>query len=284
MKGLLSVLVGLISLTVSTYGFTLVNTFSPNRGQLNAIGFNPADGLVHIHPSFDAQIYAYQPDGTFVSSITHPGTSTNDSDLNFVAGFTTILDTLVPPGTMLVVNGESDPQTLFAVDPADGNVLLTLALAEPIGQLTGGGFDPLSGELVTIDWQNDVIITFDTANGQQIRTFGFGAGWDAFFSDVEVGPNGNLYLVSDAQNVIRVLDPEGSSFQDFDVGPLGISGMSGIAIDPINNDAYISSTNGSVYHIEGLEVVPEPRTWALIIIGITMIGLTFRRRIFKRVH
>lgn len=272
------------TLAASTcFGVTLVNTFNPARGALNGIAFDPVSGNLFIHPSFDASIREYTPGGQFVDTILHPGLSTNDSDYDFTSVATIINGVSVPANTLLVTNGERDPQMLFAINKDTGAVLATLQLQEHIGQLTGGSYDPIRNELVAMDWSNDVIIRFNINDGTQVDNFSVGPDWDAYYSDVAVEPGGFLVLVSSSQNTIRILNPNGNFITDVDVGALGISGMSGIALDPNSHMAYISSTNGNVYQIDGLgEAVPEPTTWALMVIGGGMSGLFFYRRSRKK--
>lgn len=269
-------LLGVSLLAGSAHGITLLNTFSPG-GTLNAIGFDTSSDLLYIHANFGADILEYDTSGNLLGTIPHPGSSTNDSDLSVSQFATNVNGFPTPAGTLMVTNGETDPQTLYAVDILSGTVLDSIALAEPIGQLTGGAIGS-GGELVGMDWSNDVIRFFDPSDGSQTNSFGFGGGWTAFYSDVEVAPNGNLVLVSSNQAVIRIMSPGGAVLQNYDVSSLGISGMSGLALDYETQEAFISSTNGNVYHIDGLDAVPEPQTYALLGLGAVMIGVYFWRR------
>ena len=62
--------------------------------------------------------------------------------------------------------------------------------------------------------------------------------------------NSNLFVVSSSQNIIRELTPAGLCVRDVDVTPLGISGMSGVAVDDNTGFLWISSTNGNLYHVD----------------------------------
>ena len=75
--------------------------------------------------------------------------------------------------------------------------------------------------------------------------------FDIFFGDIDINQQtGNLVLVSSSQNIVRELTPTGLCVRDVDVTDLGITAMSGVAIDEGTGFFYISSTNGSVYLLD----------------------------------
>ena len=125
-----------------------------------------------------------------------------------------------------------------------------------VGQWTGGGYSLARGTFFTSDWNRNFIQEVDASDGTilgefPIRPAGSPA-WDFFYSDLEVlDADGNLYLVSDSQTSIRAMSPTGVWGGDFQVGSLGVSGMSGIAIDDETGEAWISSQNGNVYRLSG---------------------------------
>jgi len=267
----------IVLLATSAQAVTLLNTFTPG-GTLNAIGYDPSSDLIYVHQNFGVDILEYDSAGNLVGTIPHPGASTNDSDLSVSFFVTTVDDVAIPVGTLMVTNGETDPQTLFAVDIGSGIELASITLAEPIGQLTGGAIDA-GGRLVGMDWTSDQLIKFNPDNGLQLDNFGFGLpAWDAFYSDVEVAANGNYVLVSSSQPIVRIMSPTGQVLQDYDLSGIGVGGMSGIALDNDSTEVYISSTNGNVYHVDGIDAVPEPQTWALMGLGAAMVGWFFWRR------
>ncbi|MAY73504.1 MAG: hypothetical protein CMJ31_02050 [Phycisphaerae bacterium] len=256
---------------------SLLSSFDPPGGGLNAIGFHA--GVIYAHVSNTTTLQRYNADGTsFGADLAWVPGGGNDSDIDFSITPLEIGGILVPAGTMLVTQGEPSTQTLYAVDAGTGSILASQDLAEPIGQLTGGAIDPFSGMLYTIDWTNDVIRVFDPSTGVAGVSFGFGGNFDAFYSDVEISAStGELFLVSSSQNVIRVLSASGEFLRDINVDDLGISGMSGIAFDDRTGDAWISSTNGSIYRVGGLTAgVPAPASAALLGLGSLMV--TSRRR------
>ena len=271
---LLSFTVGFLLTAASLPGqIFFIDSFNPSEiGQLNGIGFDPVSGNLFIHASANASIHVYTPTGTLVDTITDPGDNGNDSDYEFAFQAININGVNIPANSLLIIEADNLPARLIAADKNTGATLATLSLGSV--RLTGGSFHPARATFFTIDFTADVIREIDPANGSQLNSFGFGGGWDAFFSDVEVlGADNNLYLVSSTQNIIRVLGETGTFIQDIDVGALGVTGMSGIAFDDLSGEAWISSTNGNVYHLGGFEAIPEPSTAAFIALGIICLFL-----------
>ena len=234
---------------------SLLGSFDPSElGQLNAIGFDSSSETVYLHESRSDEVHQYSPAGELLRSIPDRVNQGNDSDLEFSDVPLQLAGTLVPANTLLVTANEILPPQFSAVDKETGDVLAQLDLDRlAIGRLTGGAYHPLRNSLFVIDWTMDLIHEVELAGGSILNSFGFGENWDAFFSDVEVAPGSNrLYLVSSLQPRIRVLESDGTFVHDVDVTRLGISGMSGIAFENDTGHAWISSSNGTVYHVADL--------------------------------
>lgn len=97
-------------------------------------------------------------------------------------------------------------------------------------------------------------MTFATPGGPVVETVGE-------FS-------GNLH--SDPCNFCEV-DTLGTFFIPTDATSATISGAFG-------NSAFPSSSGGANLYLGGLPSVPEPATWAMLILGVAMIGFVARRR------
>ena len=242
---------------VGSGGIALVDTFNPAEGgAMNSIGFNALTNEVFVHFNFNASIHVYQPDGMFLRTIPKPFAGGNDDDMDFATVPVSVNGTTVPAGTLLIFEGETD-QVLYAVDPTDGTVLAQqLYDGSAFGQWTGGGYSLATDTFFGADWSRDFIQEVDGDTGAILQEFPIrppgSPAWDFFYSDLEVlDLDGNLYLVSSSQNSVRGLSPVGKWLGDFQLDPLGVSGMSGIAFDDAAGEAWISSQNGTVYRLSG---------------------------------
>ena len=104
--------------------------------------------------------------------------------------------------------------------------------------------------------QPDLIRKIDLATGVELNSFSSIPSRSNAF-EIEVGDleihqdSGNLFLVSNLQDVIRELTPTDAFIQNIDVSALGIADMSGIAFDDTSGEVWISS-NGTVDHLDRL--------------------------------
>jgi outer membrane protein assembly factor BamB len=243
---------------VGTGGIELIGSFNPAEGgAMNSIGFNTQTDEVFVHFNGSAVYHVYATDGTFLRTIPKPDPGGNDDDMDFAAVPVNVNGTIVPAHSLLVIENDSDPPRIFAVDPSDGAVLAEQAFNGSLfGTWTGGGYALASGTFFTSDWSRDFVQEVDASNGTVLREFSIrpagSPSWGFFYSDLEVlDADGNLYLVSDSQTSIRGMTPAGAWLGDFEIGPLGVSGMSGIALDDETGEAWISSQNGTVYRLSG---------------------------------
>ena len=122
----------------------LLDQFSPGIGQLVSVGFDPSDESVWIYGNFDADLRQYSTTGEFLSSISRPGESANDVDLEFAPEALILAGTPVPKDTLLFINGETDMAEIYAVDKTTGDVLATLVTAFGTDHVVGGTFIPVA--------------------------------------------------------------------------------------------------------------------------------------------
>ncbi len=237
-------------------GATLLETIVPDVGSLDSIGRNGVTGQLYVHTQNSTNVTIIEPDGTVAGTLTSPGNGSNDFDLDFSFAALSVGGTAVPINSLLVFNGDDNPERLYAVDPNSGATLADIALDSI--SLVGGAQVPGSNAVATVQFTGaDTIISHDADTGIQVSSFLPGPQpFDIFFGDVDIARDtGNLVLVSSSQNIVRELTPTGLCVRDIDVGGLGITGMSGVAIDDDTGFFYISSTNGSVYLLD-----PAPPT------------------------
>ena len=236
-----------------------IGQFNPTEGgAINSIGFNRDRDEIVVHFSGSTAVHVYDRSGAFLRSFTKPsGIGGNDDDLEFADEAVNVGGTIVPAGALYVIENDNDPPRIVAADAVTGAVLAQQAFSgSAIGQWTGGSYHHDRGTFFCCDWTGDVIQEVDASDGSILNEFPIvpdGAPhFDFFYSDVEVHrADGQLYLVSDSQQFIRILTPTGAYVGDFPFDGFGMTGMSGIAFDDERGEAWISSTNGNVYHLGG---------------------------------
>lgn len=240
-------------------GAGLIDSFDAGLGALVGVAFDPVSGNLFLYGDFTTVIEEFTTDGTAVApTIPHPGVSSNDIDLDFLSVSADIGGTVVPANSLLVFEGERGIGELFAVNKNDGTVLSSDTMA--IGsQPVGGSFHPGRSTFFGVNWVTDEIYEMSPATGEVLNSFTVspvgGPAFDVLYGDIEVDPaTGNLLIVSNAagsSDRIRIMSPTGVFIRDVDVGALGIGGT-GIAWDSGTGTAWIVSTNGLVYHVDGI--------------------------------
>ncbi len=235
----------------------LLDQFSPGIGQLVSVGFDPSDESVWIYGNFDADLRQYSTTGEFLSSIPRPGESANDVDLEFAPEALILAGTPVPKDTLLFINGETDMAEIYAVDKTTGDVLATLVTAFGTDHVVGGTYHPGRDTffLVQDHVPDDVadenrIAEIDPVTGNVLNTFQIADIFDVNYGDIEVGMNGNLYVVSSSRSDVLELTPEGDLVQYLPL-PTGVTGLSGIAFTESGDEAWLSNISGKVFHIAG---------------------------------
>ena len=240
----------------SAYAATLITSFNPFANSLVAIAVDQNSGNLFVLTEFGAEIQELAPDGTVLNSFARPGNNSNDFDLDVALSDMNIGGTMVPPGTLLAFNGDDSPERLYAMDPANGAVLASVALDSP--SLVGGAHINQTNDVATVQFTSaDQIIRHDALTGQSNGSFLPGPQpFDIFYGDVDAAAaTNNLFLVSSSQQVLRELTETGLCVRDVLVDDLGISGMSGVAVDDATGLVWISSTTGDVYLVD---TAPDP--------------------------
>lgn len=261
--GAVADLVGNVFPDQATWSFTtassavLLSSFNPGLSTLVSVAFEPMAEQLYIYNAFGDSILVFTTAGARIGGgLPIPGINSNDIDIGFLEAEMMLGASLLPTGTLLVNNGEATPGDLYGVDPATGVSLDSLAL-QTSGQPVGGAFHATRGTYFSVSWDNDVIHEVDLATGTAIVTFSpapvGGPPFAIHYGDLEVDPaSGNLVIVSSIQNTVRVLSPDGEFIRDTDVGAIGITGMSGVALDVVNRVAWITTTTGVVFAVAGV--------------------------------
>lgn len=252
-----------------------------NVGTLVSVAVDPAGGRVFVYDDFATTIRVLDRAGVEQSTIPFSGQPSNDIDLDFLDTALTIGGANVAAGALLNFNAEVGVTSLLAMDSNSGAVLATLANMGGSGSAVGGAQHSARGSVYTVRWNTDLIYEQNADTGALLNSFSVSPGgspaFDVFFGDIEVSAaTGNLYIVSSSHNLLRVLGPTGAYLGDVDLTALGVTSMSGLAIDDLRGEAWITGTNGVLYHIGGLPSIPSPSAASLL--ALTALVSQRRRR------
>jgi hypothetical protein len=237
---------------------TLGGAFDPTLGTLVAIALDDVTGELYLHDDFNDTIRVFDQAGNALGpTLLRPGLSSNDIDLDFTTAPVSLGSTPLPTNTLIVHNGEVAPGTLFAMDKTDGTVLDSMSIANG-GIVVGGAFHPGRGTWFAVSWDTNTISEVELETAAILNAFPVEpAGsppYQMFYGDLEIDPvSGNILLVSSNGNTLRVLTPVGAWVEDYDLGVIGVTGMSGIAWNGVDRTAWIASTTGFVFRVDGID-------------------------------
>jgi hypothetical protein len=239
----------------------VLDQFNPGLGELVSAAFDQTTDRVWVYNSFGAVLSSYSRSGTFVSSVAQPGEGADDFDLSFAPEPLVLNGTPLPAGTLLSFNGESGAVDIYAVDKTSGAVLATLTTAFGSSHVVGGAYHPGRDSFFVVQDRNtsSLIAEIDPSTGAVLNTFGTSsADYTIFFGDLEISSaNGNLFLVSSDESSMHELTATGSFVQDLAL-PAGVSSLSGMSVDNVRGETWVSGTGGTVWRLGGLPAaVPE---------------------------
>ena len=163
-------------------------------------------------------------------------------------------------GTLLFVNGETGAAEIYAVDKQTGTIIDTLATAFGVSHVVGGAYHPERNTFFLV--QDNVpgtadqnrIAEINPSDGSVINTFQITASFNVSFGEV-CASSGNLFVVSSVETRIAEYTPVGALVQ-YHALPAGVSSLSGIGLDDLSGEAWVSGTGGGVWRLGGLPCQP----------------------------
>jgi hypothetical protein len=254
MKKLVLLIVTITSVSISSAQITLLSSFNPGfSGGLCGIGYNPSTAQLWLYGCSDNQFHRYDTSGVLLNSYPTPGGSANDVDIDIAPVQFLMNGLTVPQGEVLFINGESGAAEVYAVNNLTGTIEDTLAASFGNSHVVGGAYHALRNTFFLVQDNvpsaplGNVIAEINPLNGDTLHTYAIGSIFNVSYGDLEVGCNGNLFVVSSVEDSIAEFSPDGIFIQKHRY-PIGSNSFSGIAIDCTTGDAWVCNNAGVVYH------------------------------------
>ncbi len=231
---------------------TLVTSFNPGLGSLEAIAFDPVAGTLFLFHDGSGVIREFTTAGVEVLPMIPAGAgSFNDTDLDFVTSSFTLGGITLPAGSLIEFNG--DAAKIQALDKGTGALITQVAAAIA---LQGGFVMPLTSALFGVDWGTDTIAELDPGDGHVLGSFSIyppgSPTFGIYFGDVESCPGENVFLVAGTEySFVRGLSSAGTWLGDLDLSGLGIGvgEIGGLAVDDATGHLWIAGRSGTVYEL-----------------------------------
>ncbi|MBK9073711.1 MAG: T9SS type A sorting domain-containing protein [Flavobacteriales bacterium] len=245
---------------------TVLTQFNPsNTGGTCGIAYNSPAGEIMVIGCSASTIDRYAEDGTFITSATMVGGSANDVDIDMSPADLTMNGTFVAQGQLLLVNGESGAAEIYAIDEATNQVIDTLVAGFGDSHVVGGSYHPQRGTFFLVQdnvpggFEENRVAEIDATTGDTLYTFSVQPYFDVNYGDLDISPvSGNLFIVSSSDDGIAEFTADGVFITEH-LLPVGVTNLSGIALDNDLQGAWVCNTSGVVFKLGNFPVaIPEP--------------------------
>lgn len=234
----------------------------PDVNGLCALAVDPAVGLLYAQScSVDNLIHRFTFGGgpATPATVLNPTGASNDIDFDVIDQPATILGRAVPAGSLLVLDSEQAPFELLVLDPTDGAIIAGPVAPDLPGPAVGVAWDEARQQIVALIWTADLVSRLDAATGQVVVSFSVAPegspAYDVFFGDIEVACDGTLVIVSNSNDTVRTLGPDGAFVSDRELTGLPVTDQNaGVALDDTTGTGYVATNGGTglVLELPGL--------------------------------
>ena len=268
-----------------------LGSFNPSEtnNDICGLGYDPDQAHLWVYGCSNSTIQCYDTSGNLLLSIPVVGGIANDVDIEIAPVSLQIRENIYPKGQLLFINGESGTADIFVIDNSSGDVLDTLQTQFGASHVVGGAYHHIRNtfflvqdNIPSIQLRNR-IAEINPINGDTLQIFQTTESSNNFtvsYGDLDIGANGNIYVVSSIQDSMAEFTPEGVFVQKHGMPP-GVGVLSALAIDCSASQAWVaSSQSGNVFHLGNfpcetvsvdesqnseIRVFPNPATGYLII-------------------
>jgi hypothetical protein len=232
----------------------IISSFNPSAtGSICGLGYDPDSSHLWVYGCSAATIQRYSTTGVLLGSVTVAGGTANDVDLEVAPENLTLNTGSISKGQLLLVNGETGVANIFAYSKSTGLVTDTLITSFGSSHVVGGAYHELRNTFFLLQDNvpgvalENMVAEIHPVTGATLNTFQTTGVFDISFGDIEVGTNGNLFIVSSIQTGIAEYTPTGTLVKIHNL-PAGVTDLSGIALDCNTNQAWVCGA-GVVYQL-----------------------------------
>jgi hypothetical protein len=227
------------------------------------VAYNGESDQVWLYPCSGVELLSYDSSGQPVSAIPRPGEAANDVDVDVASVAFAVAGVEVPVGTLLFSNGESDTVEIYAVDPVSGTVLTTLETAFGASHVVGAAYHPALDAFFAVQdrvpgaTDGNLVGMLSPADGALLSSWSVLPNFDVNYGDLDVClSTGNLMLVSSNETSIAEFTTDGAFVGAHEL-PIGVGGLSGIALDDASGRVWVVSNSGGVWSFDGGPCAPR---------------------------
>jgi hypothetical protein len=165
----------------------------------------------------------------------------------------TLNGTAIPAGSLLLFDGQNNPENIYAINPANGAILATLTLSANYS-LSSGIYDPFSGDIYVINRSvgPNEIVAINPATGAAIPNSSFNLPFNAGESGLALDPagDGTFWYGSDQSNSVVHLSATGTVIKTDDLTAQGVSNdeINGLTFDSTGH-LLVASRLGVIYRV-----------------------------------
>jgi hypothetical protein len=261
-------------ITVVGDDLQVLSQFSPGIGALTAVGFDEYRQRIYTTNNSGNAIAINNRLSAIVGTIPVPGGLTNHIDIEIASEALQLAGTLIPQGSVIVINGENGTAEVFALEPDNGTVLAQLNTNVGNGDVVGGAYNPRTQSLFLLqetqaNTGDPIISEVDINTGATLNQFTgvFTAlDFDVGLGDIEVNnETGSLYVVSDIEINILEQNSDGGLVRLIGL-PNGVIGASGMAVSQAGERIWVSSNTGNVFELSFVNQGVLPQLQARLVV------------------
>ncbi len=226
---------------------------APGPNDICALGYDKVQQHIWIYHCNADSLICLDTNGQKLVALKAPGEIADDVDIDIAPVSFQFAGTTIPQGTLLFINGETDSAEIYAMDPLTGIVLDTLFTSFGNHHVQGGAYHIPSGTIFFVQdgaaglTLGDRVAEINVNTGQVIQSWSFGNLYNVYLGDLEGAENGNLYIVSSAEDSILEITTQGQFVQRYEL-TFSIGSISGFDFDCATGSIWACNTVGNVYH------------------------------------